>query len=357
MVASTEKIACAATACGYHIIADLIIERCLNYKTIACPPMTKRTVEIGARYSPDMVCTPFKTVLGNYIEALENGANVIVVPGAGCRLGFYDILQKQILEDLGYDFEMIVLFDYVPTQRKMFSVLRDINPELTAEKFTDVFGIAAQIAKDMDMLADIKRRNMAFELTKGEINNHYNNYLREAMTAQTVAEAEKIGEKYKEKMEVAPKDKPDKPIRIGIVGETYGIGEAFLNCNTENWLIEHGVEINRNACLMSMVHTITHNSEVVEKCGEYAKYSLGATASEVIAHALEFASNQIDGIIHIKPASCSPEISAMTILQNISRDFDVPILYMTFDTETSEAGVYTRLEAFMDMIVMKGLRK
>jgi hypothetical protein len=39
--------------------------------------------------------------LGNFIEALQMGADTIVKVGSGlpCRLGLYDLVQKVILED------------------------------------------------------------------------------------------------------------------------------------------------------------------------------------------------------------------------------------------------------------------
>ena len=36
---------------------------------------SKRTAELGARYSPEFVCTPFKLTLGTFIETLEKGAD------------------------------------------------------------------------------------------------------------------------------------------------------------------------------------------------------------------------------------------------------------------------------------------
>ena len=71
--------------------------------------MTKRTIELGAKYSPDFVCAPFKCMMGCYIEALEQGANVLIQTGGTCRLGYYGELHEQILKDMGYDFEMFNL--------------------------------------------------------------------------------------------------------------------------------------------------------------------------------------------------------------------------------------------------------
>ncbi len=57
-----------------------------------------------------------------------------------------------------------------------------------------------------------------------------------------------------------------------------------------------------------------------------------------------------DGIIHAKSAGCTPEIDCVPVLQSISEDFRVPILYLTYDSQTSDTGLDTRLEAFYDML-------
>jgi len=349
----SNKLACAPQIGDYHIIADMLLQRCLNYKTMRCPPMTKRTLELGGRHSPDMICTPFKTTLGNFIEAAQQGANVFVMPGFGCRLGYYDILQKQILNDLGYECEMIALFEFVPTVKRLYSALHAINTDLTQEDFDSVFKVVVRVALDMDKLADYMRRNMAFEVNKGEYEKLYRAYLQEAAGAACVEAAESIGAKYKEKMETVVINKPDNPIKIGIIGEILVLVDSFFNCNMEKWLANHGVEIIRAGDLSTFAVAIFSVDEQIKNSGGYVDYNIGSTANDAIASAYEMVQDGIDGIIHLKPASCSPEITAMTILQNISRDHDVPFMYMTFDTETSEAGVHTRLEAFIDMITMK----
>ncbi|MCL2438169.1 MAG: hypothetical protein FWE48_00660 [Coriobacteriia bacterium] len=348
-----EKIAVTPTIGDYHILGDILMERCLGYTTMPCPPMTKRTLELGAKNSPDMICTPFKITLGNQIEAAEQGANVFIMPGAGCRLGFYDILQRQVLKDLGFKVELISLFDYVPTAKRLFQTLSSINPDLTQEHFDRVFATVVQITLEMDKLADFMRRNRAFEITKGDFQRAYQDYLQEVIDASCADAAADVGIKYDKILKAIPLDKPRRPIRIGILGEIYVVVEPFSNCHMEDWLTEHKVEIDRPFDLTRMAMAINSVPELIEKSGGYVDYNLGSTANEVIAQAHSMMQDGIDGIIHVKPASCSPEITAMTILQNMSRDFGVPVMYLTFDTETGEAGVHTRLEAFLDMITMK----
>ena len=90
---------------NYYIVFDYFIRKATKCKVIVPPATTKRTIEIGSKYAPSFVCVPFKYNLGNYIEALEKGANTLVQGGGGCRYGYYGELEEKILRDLGYDFE------------------------------------------------------------------------------------------------------------------------------------------------------------------------------------------------------------------------------------------------------------
>jgi len=353
MTDTSKKIACTPTIGDYALLGDILMERLLGYETMPCPPMTKQTLEIGSKNSPDMICTPFKITLGNQIEAAEQGANVVIMPGAGCRLGFYDILQRQILEDLGYEIDLISLFDYVPTAKRLFQTMKGKNPELSEELFDEVFALIVQITIDMDALADFKRHNEAFEREKGAFKEHYQAYLGEVRKAASAFDARAIGSRYREILKSIALDKPERPIRIGILGEIYVVVEPFSNAHLEDWLMARGVEVNRPFDLTRMALAIHDIPGQIEKSGGYVQYNIGSTANDVIAQAHRMMKEGVDGIIHLKPASCSPEITAMTILQNMSRDFGVPVMYMTFDTEAGEAGIHTRLEAFHDMLCMR----
>ena len=90
---------------NYYIVFNYFLSRALKCKVIIPPKSTRKTIELGSKYSPDFVCVPFKYNLGNYIEALDMGANVLVQGGGGCRYGYYGELQEKILRDLGYNFE------------------------------------------------------------------------------------------------------------------------------------------------------------------------------------------------------------------------------------------------------------
>ena len=55
-------------------------------------------------------------------------------------------------------------------------------------------------------------------------------------------------------------------------------------------------------------------------------------------------------MIHLSPFTCMPEIIAKSILPQVSKDLNIPVLSITVDEHTGEAGVITRLEAFIDLL-------
>ena len=83
------------------------------------------------------------------------------------------------------------------------------------------------------------------------------------------------------------------------------------------------------------------------------KYRLGADALDNIYHTRYLCKKGYDGIVHIKSSFCTPEIGAMPLINKVAKDYDIPVIFFSFDTNTSKVGVETRIEAFVDMLKMK----
>lgn len=147
--------------------------------------------------------------------------------------------------------------------------------------------------------------------------------------------------------------KPRNPLRVGIVGEFYTAMDAFSNLETERMLSDLGVEVHRWMTVTNrMLHYAGENNLQV-KIRDYAAYTMGANSTGNIWAARDHAERGFDGIIHIKSANCTPEIDTMAALRRVSEDYQVPILYLTFDAQTSDVGLMTRIEAFYDMLSMR----
>ena len=80
------------------------------------------------------------------------------------------------------------------------------------------------------------------------------------------------------------------------------------------------------------------------------KRAIGGECIETIGDTVYAAKHGIDGIIHISPFSCMPEIGAQDILPKVSKNESIPVLSLVLDEQTGKAGYITRIEAFIDLI-------
>ncbi len=338
----------------YNAPIRYVLENGMDVKCILPPRLTHKTMEIGSKYSPDFVCTPFKTLLGNMIEALEAGADTLVMVYGICKLGYYGELQEQILRDLGYDFQFINLSRYDTGRMKdLFKAAKDFNPHLKFRKVLKVLLESVKMAEYIDEVTSEYYQNCGFEIRKGSFKKAYEAFIAEMYAANTVDEIEQAHKKIRQTFAELPVSKPSQPLRVGIVGEFYTAMDQFSNFDVELKLAQMGVEIHRwmNVSNMFLHYPGEKNLNVSVK--EFCTYQMGPTSTANIRSAKDYAERGFDGIIHIKSANCTPEIDVMPVLQNISADYKIPVLYLTYDAQTSDVGLMTRLEAFYDMISMR----
>ena len=63
--------------------------------------------------------------------------------------------------------------------------------------------------------------------------------------------------------------------------------------------------------------------------------------------------NNIDGIITINAFGCGPDSIMVERISRAARKFNKPVLNLSVDEQTGEAGFITRIEAFTDMLFRK----
>ena len=145
---------------NYYIPINYLLKNICRCEIIIPPPITKKTIELGSKYSPDYVCVPFKYNLGNFIESLEKGANIILQAGGGCRYGYYSELQEQILKDLGYEFEFV---NFIENNHlsiiKVYKFAKKINSKLNVIKYFYYLTNTILMVIIMDKLGIFMREN------------------------------------------------------------------------------------------------------------------------------------------------------------------------------------------------------
>ena len=199
------------------------------------------------------------------------------------------------------------------------------------------------------------RINYNLQINSKDFENIHKRLLEDMKHVKDMKELHLLHKKYKKEIyNVKLRKEENKDIKIGIVGELFTSMEPFASFNLERILNEYN-------CIVKRYTTATYllfqkgfeQKKVLKSSRKYIDYQLGADGAESISRTLELIDKGYDGIIHIKPFGCIPEINAMPILQKIAQDTSVPIMYLTFDEQTTATGINTRIEAFYDMIKMK----
>jgi len=340
----------------YYIPISYIIKNITKCNIIIPDDNNKETISNGTKYSPNDVCMPFKYNLGNYINALEKGANILIQAGGGCRYGYYAELQEQILRDLGYNFTFINLIkDNHVSIQKLYKESKKINQKLNIISYLWYLFKGILMIIYMDKIHKYLRENTAL------INNH-NQYqdlflrLKKAYSSKKISVSKIIKTYYQTKKQLytVSKTNSNKTLKILLIGELYTLMDSEANNNLENRLINNNCIVYRYTDLTYLLITKRFNQKkIMYNSKKYIKYRLGADGAESVYHAIKHAKLGIDGIIHVKSYSCVPEINAMPILSKISEDYQVPILYLSYDSENNIANIDTKLEAFYDMIKSK----
>lgn len=340
----------------YYIPANYLLSHIFpNVTVIKAPKITSKTIELGTKYSPEFICTPFKYTLGTMLECLEKKADILIQMGGGCRYGYYAELQEKILKDLGYNCQIINLVtEGVTKPKRINKLLKKIDPKYSKIKALYYSFITFKMVKYMDKIDNYIRENIGFELKKGSFENLKNEMLFSFSQIKNYRDLNKTYKKYLNKFKQIKIHKPDNCLKIGIIGELYTIMEPFANYYLEKQLAKHQIEIKRFTNVHYLLFEKAKKYPKYQKYSkEYFTYSMGADASDNIARCKYLCENNYDGIIHIKSSFCTPEIGAMPVINKIANNYNKPVLFFSFDSATSETGIQTRLEAFYDMLEMR----
>ncbi len=281
------------------------------------------------------------------------GADTLMMSHGLCRLGYYGELQEQILRDLGDEFDFINLAAYSTGKKKdLLKVLKRINPKVKYTRIIPGAMDALKLLEYIDEVTDEYYQNCGFD-PSGAYKKAYKQFLRETERVSSRQDIDRIYREVKKVFSDTPLDKPAEPLRVGIVGEFFTVMDPFSNLDLEQTIADMGVEVHR---WMNVSNRMVHypgEKNMNAKIKDLCTYEMGPTSTANIWSAREYARRGFDGIIHVKSAGCTPEIDVMPVLQTIGAEEKIPILYLTYDVQTGEAGLMTRLEAFYDMIAMR----
>lgn len=335
----------------------------LGIEVVVPPPTSKRTIVLGVQNSPEFACLPMKVNLGNFIEAYEKGANTILMAGGigPCRFGYYAQVQREIIEDLNLNYKMIVL---EPPQKHISELIIKIKELTNNQSWIRIlkalrFGWLKALAVDnIERTCHYLRPR---ELEAGTVDNAYKKALTWIDEAENLRALAVVGKKIDQLFAGIKIDLNKSVVKIGLVGEIFVLLDSYVNLEIEKKLGRLGAEVERSIYLSQWINdhlfmglfNLKGSKESKKMAPPYVNHTVGGHGQESIGSTVMFSRQGFDGVIQVAPFTCMPEIIAESIMPKVSRETSMPTFSLVVDEHSGDAGVMTRLEAFMDLLRRK----
>ena len=339
---------------GNYSLALAASVECLQVRPWTHTCTTPEILKLGVEASPEFSCLSFKVCTGHFIKAAMEGVEygVMVNSQGACRLRYYRMLQQKLLKERGFNLFIFGLgYDGIKPP-----LIRHFDPKM--KDFLDCCFRARLKVLTIDKLETAAWTQRAVEQKAGDTTRVMNTCIRDLDQARTVPEIRAFKKSIPVRFSQVPVHADRRPLKVALLGEATILRNSFLNQNLEEVLGGLGVEV-RNFFLLGEEIRNIFNVGLWSKNGHKALRKLakpylgtpvGGHALTSVAHTIRCAQEGYDGVIHVSPAGCMPEISVRPILRKISQDMNIPVYECSFDEHTSQVGMITRLEAFVDVL-------
>lgn len=328
---------------NYYIPISYVFKKITNSKIIYHDSMNAPNYQHVLQSSNYPIA--FIDTLNDYLVSLKQGANILIQ----LNNSFDTDLQVELLEHLGYNFQIINLTSNNHLSLiKTYRFAKMINNKLNILSFLYyvIQGILMLIL--IDKYENYQRKNTS-KTKNSNLLNDFHTKLLKAYNCDTLSiwKIINIYYEYHRKLKLITLKEDSTPINLLIIGEPYIIINKFNNI--EEKLLSQNISIHRYANLTHQLfknHFV--NANIMYESKRYIKHSDNNTKNNIyqIIAALH---NNIDGIIHAKSKNNVSELNTINILNELSKDYGIKILYLTYGTD----DIYNKIENFYDQLQKK----
>ena len=159
-------------------------------------------------------------------------------------------------------------------------------------------------------------------------------------TSKSLSDSKKYSRSRSESYEQEPSNK----LNIAVLGHVYNLYDDFINMDMVFKLMSKNV----NVITIDMMD----NREISEKTQVLNKRMFWNFGRKAYGSAMQLVDTKsIDGVIYIMSFGCGVDSFVSDLIErSIRKGGDIPYIVLTIDEHSGEAGMDTRLEAFIDMI-------
>ena len=304
----------------YGFFSDLGIEIVLSDAT------TKQTMTTGSSLVVPETCLPVKVYVGHILNLLDKGVDKIFVPSLQSIMPkIYNCSKIRGLPDL---IRNVV--------KRNFTIIEATLDK--SEKNHGLYDFLSEIAAQFG-ITDFGRIKKASKNAW----KVYNNF--QIMTRSGVPYKKALKSALENKVIIADNSKVY-PINIGLIAHGYNLYDERVSMKIFDKLEKLDVKVYTAEQLTQ--------EQMNEGLNSMKSRLYWANEFEITGAAAHYIQDKnIDGIITINAFGCGPDSLMLERISRFSRKNNKPILHLSIDEHTGEAGFVTRLEAFVDMLYRK----
>ena len=301
--------------CGFF--ADLGFEIILSDNT------TKKTISEGAALVVTETCLPVKVFVGHVLNLIQKGVKNIFVPSVqSIAPKIYNCSKIRGLPDL--------IRNVIKADFNLIEATLD-----KSEKNQNLIDFLLEIATQFDIndFDTVKKAQRAGFI----VQNNFNVMMQNGLSFDEALKNARAGRV------IIPPKKEKKAINVALIGHGYNIYDKRTCMDIFKKLEDMDVRVYSAYQLtqeqlkggMLTLNTTLYWANQYEMTG-------------CAGHYLQ--DDNIDGIITLTAFGCGPDSLMLEDIRRKAKNFSKPLLNLTIDEHTGEAGFITRLEAFCDML-------
>lgn len=311
----------------------------LGVTVVVSPDSNKDIMKQGIMNTIDEACLPLKVYVGHVLKLKEMQVDYIFVPRfisvekhrflCPKFLGLPDMIRNTLQNE-----NLPPLLD--PTVNVRFN---------KKEFYLEVLKLASTLNKSP--ISIYKAVNASIETHKSfkslikEADKNYSEALQIYQTSRG---------NFKEacaKIVKEAKQGSDYQFKIAVIGHSYILHDPHISMNLIQKLLEMNCQVKTSEMLSE-----AQISAASERIPKDMFWSLNREIMGAAFHHLD--EQDIDGVILLNAFACGPDAITKELIERIyKRESSIPMLSLTIDEHTGEAGFITRLEAFIDMMKRK----
>lgn len=332
----------------YFPLWESFLEEC-GIDVVCSNPTNPNILDMGISQSVDDICLPVKCYFGHLLD-LNDKVDFILVeriltPEGNLDTGFTCPKLMALLDMVKHSLDVkprILEFCLDSKKHSLAKALGKIAKSLGISKRRALQAMRVAVERQKTYRLELRQTN--WNLAAGCPSREYD---QKPLTQKTPVASQKNnppGIKGEHPVKFPARRNPEqkKDLDIAVVGHEYLLFDKFLNHDICGKLERLGARVQTSAALPE---------EIIEREIQQYKDISWVYERDLIGAASYFlSSGTVDGVIFLICFACGPDSITMEIInREINPKKRPPVMTLVIDEHTGDAGILTRLEAFIDM--------